>query len=57
MKKVLLLGLILILTGCKEANEIFGGDEYWERNNEIVIFEKDKCNFNYDTRSCACGFM
>lgn len=47
MKKVLLLGLILILTGCKEANEIFGGDEYWERNNEIVIFEKDN-EYHYE---------
>lgn len=47
MKKVLLLGLILILTGCKEANEIFGGDEYWERNNEIVIFEKNN-EYHYE---------
>ena len=37
MKKYLFLGLILILTGCQEANEIFGYDEYLY--DEIIINE------------------
>lgn len=37
MKKYLFLGLILILTGCQEANEIFGDEEYLY--DEIIISE------------------
>lgn len=37
MKKYLFMGLILLLTGCQEANEIFGYDEYLY--DEIIINE------------------
>ena len=42
MKKYLFLGLILLLTGCQEANEIFDYDKYWELNPDgesIIVMD------------------
>lgn len=48
MKKYLLLSLILFITGCKEANEIFGEDEYWMRDDVFITVTEDGTEKHFD---------